>query len=173
MSANKGCQLAEVLPARTSPELLSLETKWAARMSDGLTLDLLEESLPISQALSTSAIRQHVTRVAERLEGWFEVIVGKSVPTEGPATCFGFVPRPDAKPKRRLFEVLKAQGLQMNRQSSLKQVLENTESTERQYALRERAMALGWHEDRIVVIDRERVIEGQPYNYYLNFALSG
>ena len=41
------------------------------------------------------------------------------------------------------------------RQSSLKQVLENTESTKRQYALRERAMALGWHEDRIVVIDSD------------------
>ena len=41
------------------------------------------------------------------------------------------------------------------RQSSLKQVLENTESTKRQYALRDRAMALGWHEDRIVVIDSD------------------
>ena len=41
------------------------------------------------------------------------------------------------------------------RQSSLKQVLENTESTKRQYALRERAMALGWHKDRIVVIDSD------------------
>lgn len=30
------------------------------------------------------------------------------------------------------------------RQSSLKQVIENTESTKRQYALRERAIALGW-----------------------------
>lgn len=30
------------------------------------------------------------------------------------------------------------------RQSSLRQVLENTESTQRQYALRERAIALGW-----------------------------
>ena len=41
------------------------------------------------------------------------------------------------------------------RQSSLKQVLENTESTKRQYGLRERAMALGWPEDRIVVIDSD------------------
>jgi len=42
------------------------------------------------------------------------------------------------------------------RQSSLHQVLENTESTERQYALRRRAIALGWPEDRIVVIDRDQ-----------------
>jgi DNA invertase Pin-like site-specific DNA recombinase len=39
------------------------------------------------------------------------------------------------------------------RQSSLRQVLENTESTRRQYALRERAAALGWPPDRVVVID--------------------
>jgi DNA invertase Pin-like site-specific DNA recombinase len=42
------------------------------------------------------------------------------------------------------------------RQSSLHQVLENTESTERQYALRRRAVALGWPEDKIVVIDHDQ-----------------
>ena len=42
------------------------------------------------------------------------------------------------------------------RQSSLRQVFENTESTERQYALRRRAVALGWAEDRIVVIDHDQ-----------------
>lgn len=39
------------------------------------------------------------------------------------------------------------------RQSTQKQVLENTESTARQYALVERAKALGWLPDRIEVID--------------------
>ena len=42
------------------------------------------------------------------------------------------------------------------RQSSMKQVLENTESTTRQYALRARALSLGWCEDRIVVIDSDQ-----------------
>jgi DNA invertase Pin-like site-specific DNA recombinase len=42
------------------------------------------------------------------------------------------------------------------RQSSLHQVMENTESTQRQYALRQRAMALGWPEERIVVIDHDQ-----------------
>src|SRR5215472_14967071 len=41
------------------------------------------------------------------------------------------------------------------RQSTLQQVLENTESTARQYALRERARAFGWPDDRIVVIDQD------------------
>ena len=41
------------------------------------------------------------------------------------------------------------------RQSTLRQVFENTESTHRQYALRERAVALGWPLDRIIVIDSD------------------
>src|SRR5262249_28232396 len=41
------------------------------------------------------------------------------------------------------------------RQSTLRQVFENTESTKRQYALRERAVALGWSGDRVVVIDSD------------------
>jgi len=41
------------------------------------------------------------------------------------------------------------------RQSTLRQVVENSESTKRQYALRQRAIALGWHHDRIVVIDSD------------------
>ena len=41
------------------------------------------------------------------------------------------------------------------RQSTLRQVMENTESTERQYALRERAVALGWPIERIHVIDED------------------
>lgn len=39
------------------------------------------------------------------------------------------------------------------RQSSMRQVVENVESTKRQYALRGRATALGWADERIVVID--------------------
>src|SRR5258708_34073143 len=41
------------------------------------------------------------------------------------------------------------------RQSTPRQVLENTESTKRQYALRERAIALGWSLEQIIVIDRD------------------
>ena len=38
------------------------------------------------------------------------------------------------------------------RQSTLQQVLEHGESTTRQYSLRERAVALGWPDDHIIVI---------------------
>lgn len=46
------------------------------------------------------------------------------------------------------------------RQSSLRQVLENTESTERQYALRQRAVALGWPLEHIIVIDSDQGLSG-------------
>ena len=39
------------------------------------------------------------------------------------------------------------------RQSTLRQVLNNTESTVRQYDLRHRAVALGWPAEQIVVVD--------------------
>lgn len=48
------------------------------------------------------------------------------------------------------------------RQSSMRQVVENVESTKRQYALRARATALGWPEDRIVVIDSDQGELGLP-----------
>ena len=51
---------------------------------------------------------------------------------------------------------LKRQAYCYVRQSTLKQVFENTESTKRQYALRERAMALGWPVVQIVVIDSDQ-----------------
>jgi len=152
--------LAELLAERTSPELAYLETKFAALVSYGLTIKLLEEVLPIGQDLSTRTIRRQVQQAAERLEaelaqgrdaflkaippdenapskpaaplvvgldgcyvhakgqrsrteGWFEVIVGKGLPTKDRSSkCFGFVSRYDPTPKRRLFEWLKAQGLQ-------------------------------------------------------------
>ena len=39
------------------------------------------------------------------------------------------------------------------RQSTLRQVVHNTESATRQYALRQRAVALGWPAEQIVTID--------------------
>jgi hypothetical protein len=152
--------LAELLVERTSPELMYLETKFAALVSYGLTLKLLAEVLPVGQDLSSRTIRRQVHRAAERLEaelnqgpdaclnalppdenapsppptplvvgldgcyvhaagqrsrteGWFEVIVGKSLATEDrSAKGFGFVSRYDPEPKRRLSAWLDDQGLQ-------------------------------------------------------------
>jgi DNA invertase Pin-like site-specific DNA recombinase len=46
------------------------------------------------------------------------------------------------------------------RQSSLRQVLEHTESTQRQYALQQRAIALGWAQDQIIVVDSDQGLSG-------------
>jgi hypothetical protein len=160
--------LATLLPERTTPELLFLETKWAALVSYGLTSTLLQDVLPLDEPLHAVTIRNHVLTVAERLEdalgeeqwsfidscpaewaalpipngpitvgidggyvkaqgeqGWFEVIAGKSLlaftrgeESQEPVSskCFAFVQTFDQKPKRRLFEVLKSQGHQLNQQ---------------------------------------------------------
>src|SRR5512135_3640555 len=42
------------------------------------------------------------------------------------------------------------------RQSTLRQVKDNTESAERQYALRQRAVQLGWAAEQIIVIDSDQ-----------------
>ncbi|WP_169805953.1 recombinase family protein, partial [Azohydromonas lata] len=41
------------------------------------------------------------------------------------------------------------------RQSTLRQVFENAESTKRQYDLRQRAVALGWAQEQVIVIDSD------------------
>ncbi|MGH9761478.1 MAG: ISKra4 family transposase, partial [Blastocatellia bacterium] len=160
--------LAERLPERTTPELLFLETKWSTLISYGMSADLLEDVLPMgAQTINAFTIRQHLFKVAERLEnslgeelesfvegcerdwrqlpipdgpitvgidggyirgqrkeGYFEVIAGKSMPSfrrdeaaaELDGKCFAFVQTLDTKPRRRLFELLKSQGLQENQQ---------------------------------------------------------
>jgi hypothetical protein len=60
--------LATLLPEPITPELLFLETKWAALVSYGVTAELLHDVLPIDDALAPCTIREHVFKVAERLE---------------------------------------------------------------------------------------------------------
>jgi hypothetical protein len=153
--------LAQVLQERTAPELVYLESKFAALMSYGLTVELLAEVLPFARERSVATVHRNLQRLAERgeqelgeeravfvagcqrdldalppppapitvgldggyvhakeqksrTEGWFEVIVGKSLPQEGAGKCLAFVQKYDQKPKRRLYEVLQAQGVQAN-----------------------------------------------------------
>jgi DNA invertase Pin-like site-specific DNA recombinase len=55
------------------------------------------------------------------------------------------------------------------RQSSLQQVREHRESTRRQYALRERAIALGWSADAVEVIDEDLGQSGQSADWRAGF----
>src|SRR5215467_10387056 len=158
--------LSALLTESVAPELLYMEAKWSSLVSYGMSLDALQDFLPLDLSLDVKTIRYDTLKVAKRLEAelgeeqasfiagdpsewdhlplpdgsfkvgidggyvrnWmdkkhnFEVIVGKSrlsfreeeadkVPS---SKRFGFVQTLDTKPKRRLYEVLHSQGLQMN-----------------------------------------------------------
>jgi len=76
--------------------------------------ELPRPEMPIVVGLDGGYV--HSCEKKSRTDNCFELIVGKSMPAEGDAKCFGFVNCYDDKPKRRLFEVLKSQGMQMNQQ---------------------------------------------------------
>src|SRR5262249_51557632 len=158
--------LSALLTESVAPELLYMEAKWSFLVSYGMSLDALQDFLPLDLSLDVKTVRYDTLKVAKRLEAelgeeqasfiagdpsewdhlplpdgsfkvgidggyvrnWldkkhnFEVIVGKSrlsfreeeadkVPS---SKRFGFVQTLDTKPKRRLYEVLHSQGLQMN-----------------------------------------------------------
>jgi hypothetical protein len=76
--------------------------------------ELPRPDLPIVVGLDGGYV--HSSQQRSRTDGWFEVIAGKAIPAAGRASCFGYVQTYDTKPKRRLFEVLKAQGMAANQQ---------------------------------------------------------
>ena len=91
------------------------EEKW--QFIDGCQRDwdaLPPPGPPLTVGLDGGFI--HAKDQKSRGEGWFEVIAGKSMPEEGAAKCFAYVQTYDTKPKRRLFELMKSQGLQPNQQ---------------------------------------------------------
>ncbi len=74
--------------------------------------ELPEPGAPLTVSLDGGYV--HVRSPEQRKDGSFEVIVGKSATEEGTTTRFGLVSGYDFKPRRRLFEALKSQGMQMN-----------------------------------------------------------
>jgi hypothetical protein len=159
--------LSVLLTEPVAPELLYMEAKWSSLVSYGLSLDALQDFLPLDRSLDVKTVRYDTLKVAKRLEAelgeeqasfiegepsewdhlplpdgsfkvgigggyvrnWldkkhnFEVIVGKSVRSfskhgeenKTPSLKrFGFVQTLDTKSKRRLYEVLRSQDLQMN-----------------------------------------------------------
>jgi hypothetical protein len=77
--------------------------------------ELPRPDLPLVVGLDGGYV--HSSQQTSRRDGWFEVVTGRSTPTrDGPSKCFAFVRTHDTKPKRRLFEVLRSQGMQDNQQ---------------------------------------------------------
>ena len=60
--------IATLLSQRTSPERLYLESKFAALMSYGLSVKLLQEVLPIEGEINASSIRNNLHSCGQRLE---------------------------------------------------------------------------------------------------------
>ena len=123
--------LGELLPLgrRLHPAAVSCQTQAVAqRLEDELgeerpsfidacqrdREELPRPDLPIIVGLDGGYV--HSSQQRSRADGWFEVIAGKAIPADGRPACFGYVQTYDTKPKRRLFEVLKSQGMQANQQ---------------------------------------------------------
>ena len=60
--------LAELPPERTAPKLLYLEAKWCTLLSFGMTFDLLQEVLPMSEELNVTTLRANLHKVVVRME---------------------------------------------------------------------------------------------------------
>src|SRR6266850_5040117 len=160
--------LSALLTDSVAPELLYMEAKWSSLVSYGMSLDALQDFLPLDLSLDVKTVRYDTLKVAKRMEAelgeersgfiegdprdgerlptpegfftvgidggyvrnWldkkhnFEVIVGKSILSfqedEEDRTPslkrFGFVQTLDTQSKRRLYEVLQSQDLQMNQE---------------------------------------------------------
>ncbi|HET8843189.1 MAG TPA: ISKra4 family transposase [Ktedonobacteraceae bacterium] len=100
-------QVAERLESKLGDEQPSFITGCPAQW-----YELPEPGAPLVVSIDGGYV--HARSQTQRKDGSFEIIVGKSITGEGATTRFGLVSGYDTKPRRRLFEVLLAQGLQMN-----------------------------------------------------------
>lgn len=75
------------------PELLYLESQFAALMSYGLSVKLLAEVLPIDEHLNAATVRHHTQRAAPRLES--ELGKKQFMFIEGCERDWAVLPRPD------------------------------------------------------------------------------
>jgi len=60
--------VADLLPERTTPELLYLETRWGSLVSYGLAARMLGDVLPLGKAVAPERVRRHLHAVAVREE---------------------------------------------------------------------------------------------------------
>ncbi len=119
--------LAEVLPIQTHPTTIQRQVHHAAeRVEQAIAAagpvyiegcpaqwsQLPQPDEPLAVSIDGGYV--HARTATQRKAGCFEIIVAKSIPTAGPSRCMGFVQGYDQHPKRRLFELLTEQGLQMN-----------------------------------------------------------
>ncbi len=92
-----------------------------------------------------------------------------SIPKPAQATASGDAPGPRLTATKVQSWHRERLAIVYVRQSSPQQVLDNKESGERQYALRQRAIQLGWAADRVLVIDTDQGRSGSTAEGRLGF----
>ena len=118
--------LADVLPVMSGANAITLR-KHTLRVAERAETELGEErscfidgcpaewaKLPIPEGRIVVGLDGGYVRDWEDRKTNFEVIVGQSVPEDRDTRYVGLVHTYDSKPKRRLFDLLKSQGLQAN-----------------------------------------------------------
>ena len=103
-------QVAERLESELGDEQPSFITGCPAEW-----YELPEPAAPLMVSIDGGYV--HARSKTQRKDGSFEVIVGKSTTGDGTTTRFGLVSGYDTKPRRRLFEILQAQGYLLTNQA--------------------------------------------------------
>lgn len=90
---------------------------WTLGFYEGCPSDwesLPKPDLPLVVGMDGGYVRFYDKKSSS--SGYFQVIAGKSIESDGTSKSFGMVPSYDTKPRHRIFEVLKSQGMLRNQQ---------------------------------------------------------
>ena len=100
--------------ASASTQNLATSRCFLSMAASGIGSSCPGPDMPLTVGFDGGYIHSCVPR--SRKHGCFEVIAGKSVTDDGASKGFAFGNNHDEKPRRRVFEVLKSQGIQSNQQ---------------------------------------------------------
>ena len=85
--------LSALLTESVAPELLSVEAKWSSLVSYGMSLDALQDFLPLDLSLDVKTVRYDTLKVAKRLEA--ELGEEQASCIEGDPSAWERLPLPD------------------------------------------------------------------------------
>src|SRR5262249_36817577 len=85
--------LSALLTESVAPELLYMEAKWSSLVSYGMSLDALQDFLPLALSLDVKTVRYDTLKVAKRLEA--ELGEEQASCIEGDPSAWELLPLPD------------------------------------------------------------------------------
>src|SRR3977135_2635073 len=89
--------LSALLTEPVAPELLYMESKWSSLVSYGLSLDALQDFLPVDLTLDVKTVRYDTLKVAKRLEA--ELGENQASCIEGESSDWELLPPPEGSLK--------------------------------------------------------------------------